>query len=320
VTDRCNLRCVYCLPADGPKPVFLDRRQLLTFEQITQVARACADLGVHKIRLTGGEPLLRRDLPTLVAALAAIDGIDDLALTTNATLLADQAAALADAGLRRVTVSLDSLDPDTYARISGVGAGLDRVLAGIHAAHAAGLHPIKLNAVIRRGINDTDILPLARYARQEGLNLRLIEYMDVGPSNPWQPEHVVTAEELLATIHAAYPLTPAETTPGIVATTYHYQDGAGDLGIIHSVSDPFCADCTRARLTADGHLYTCLFAAHGHDLRRHLASGDHTPATTDTPLHRAITATWTRRSDRHCEQRTTTPTRPRTAEMHHLGG
>ena len=320
VTDRCNLRCTYCLPPDAELPVYLERSQLLSFEQIVRVVRACAPLGVQKIRLTGGEPLLRRGLADLVAELAAVPGIDDLALTTNGTLLAAQAEALAAAGLRRVTVSLDSLDPEVFARMSGVGAQLDTVLTGIRAAQAAGLRPVKLNAVIRRGVNESGVVELARFARDEGLTLRLIEYMDVGRSNRWRMDDVVLAERLVDRVHAVFPLAPAESTPGVVATRHRYLDGAGELGVITAVSRPFCDECTRIRLTADGQLYTCLFAERGNDLRPLLGDG-----ADDARLRAAISGIWGRRQDRYSELRARKAKSRRgshqgSVEMYRMGG
>lgn len=318
VTDRCNLRCTYCLPPDAARPVYLERSRLLTFEQITRVVRACAELGVHKVRLTGGEPLLRRRMPDLIAAIAGVSGIDDVALTTNGSLLAAQATALADAGLRRITVSLDSLDDQVFGRMNGVGAPVAAVLAGIRAARAAGLNPVKLNAVIRRGVNEADVIPLARFARDEGLNLRLIEYMDVGQSNAWRRDDVVPIDELLATVSAVFPLAPAESTPGIVATRHRYLDGAGELGLISAVSQPFCHECTRVRLTADGQLYTCLFGQQGHNLRPLLDGasdhGDH------VGLREEIRSIWARRTDRYSAERSEAgPTRG-SVEMYRIGG
>lgn len=318
VTDRCNFRCAYCMPPEAPRPVYLARSRLLDFARITRVAVACSRLGVRKIRLTGGEPLLRRGLPRLVGELAGIEGIDDLALTTNGWLLAEQAAALAAAGLTRVTVSLDSLDERIFGRMSGVGAGVERVLAGIRAARTAGLAPIKLNAVIRRGVNDAGIVPLARFARDGGLTLRLIEYMDVGQSTTWRRDDVVPAEEMLAIVGAAFPLAAIPSPPGGVATRYRYLDGAGELGVISSVSRPFCDGCTRVRLTSDGRLYTCLFAERGHDLRElHEGEGGE---VSDARLRAAIAAVWAARADRSSVLRAEGGGGRGSVEMHRIGG
>ncbi|HET9655310.1 MAG TPA: GTP 3',8-cyclase MoaA [Kineosporiaceae bacterium] len=314
VTDRCNFRCAYCLPPEAGSPAYLSRADLLDFAAITRIAAACAGLGVHKIRLTGGEPLLRRGLPELVRSLAEVPGIDDLALTTNGWYLAGQARALAEAGLHRITVSLDALDGNVFARMSGVGASVGRVVAGVRAARDAGLAPVKLNAVIRRGVNESAIVPLARFAREEGLVLRLIEYMDVGQSHGWQESDVVPADSMVAAVAAAFPLVAAPPAPGAVATRYLYRDGGGELGVISAVSRPFCGDCTRIRLTADGRLYTCLFAAEGHDLRDLLgddASGG--------ALRAAIERIWHARTDRYSLLRSGGAGRG-SVEMHRMGG
>jgi cyclic pyranopterin phosphate synthase len=315
VTDRCNFRCAYCMPPQGPRPIYLARSRLLDFDRITRVARACAELGVHKIRLTGGEPLLRSGLPDLVRALAGVPGIDDLALTTNGWLLAEQAGALAAAGLNRVTVSLDSLDDAVFARMTGVAAGVDRVVEGVRAARAAGLDPVKLNAVVRRGVNEDGIVPLARFAREEGLVLRLIEYMDVGQSRAWQRRDVVSADALVEAVGRVFPLAAADPTPGTVATRYTYLDGAGELGVISAVSRPFCHDCTRVRLTADGLLYTCLFAERGHDLQDLLAG-----EPSGEQLREAIRALWSARTDRYSALRSAGTARRSSVEMYRMGG
>lgn len=315
VTDHCNFRCAYCLPPQAQRPVHVPRSRLLTFDQITRIAAACADLGVHKVRLTGGEPLLRRGLPELVRSLAGLGGIEDLALTTNGWLLAEQAPALAAAGLGRVTVSLDCLDEAVFGRMTGIGAGVDRVIAGIRAARAAGLAPVKLNAVIRKGVNESGIVPLARFAREEGLVLRLIEYMDVGQSHGWRRSDVVGADDLVAAVDAVFPLMPLERTPGAVATRYVYRDGAGELGVISAVSRPFCGDCTRIRLTADGQLYTCLFAERGHDLRAVL-SGD----PSQQQLRDTVAAVWEHRADRYSELRSGPAPGRGSVEMYRIGG
>ncbi len=315
VTDHCNFRCAYCLPPEAERPVHVPRSRLLTFAQIARIAAACADLGVHKIRLTGGEPLLRRGLARLVESLAGLRGIDDLALTTNGWLLADQAAELAAAGLGRVTVSLDSLDEVVFGRMTGIGGGVGRVLAGIRAARTAGLNPVKLNAVIRKGVNESGIVPLARFARDEGLILRLIEYMDVGQSNGWRREDVVGAEAMVAAVSEAFPVAPADVLPGVVATRYRYLDGAGELGVISAVSRPFCRDCSRIRLTADGKVHTCLFAERGHDLRGVLGE-----QPSPEELREVIAGIWSGRSDRYSELRSHGATGRSSVEMYRIGG
>jgi cyclic pyranopterin phosphate synthase len=319
VTDRCNFRCTYCMPREvfGSDFVFMDRAALLTFEEIERVATAFATQGVQKLRLTGGEPLLRRDLETLVSKLVAIDGIDDVALTTNGALLARKAQSLADAGLTRVTVSLDSLEDETFMALNDVGFPVERVLAGIDAALAAGLGPVKVNMVVKRGVNEKDILPMARYFRERpGTILRFIEFMDVGTTNGWQLGDVVRAAEIVERIGAEFPLEPADPLyPGEVANRFRYVDGAGEIGVIASVTQPFCGGCTRARISAEGRLYTCLFAARGHDLRELIRNG-----ATDAELQDAIGGVWRRRGDRYSEVRTAdTPARER-VEMSHIGG
>ena len=316
VTDRCNFRCVYCMPKEvfGRDYRFLPRRELLTFEEIERVARVFAVLGVHKLRITGGEPLLRRDLDVLVGQLAAL-GDFDLTLTTNGALLAQKARALADAGLTRVTVSLDSLDDEVYRTMNDVDFPVARVLAGIDAAAAAGL-PVKVNVVVKRGLNEGSVVDIARRFRGTGHVVRFIEYMDVGHSNGWRMDDVVPAEEIVRTIGAEFPLEPVEPSyRGEVAQRYRYRDGEGEIGVIASVTQPFCGDCTRARLSADGKLYTCLFAVRGHDLRGVLRSG-----ATDEELDAAIRAIWERRTDRYSELRTEQTSRLRKVEMSYIGG
>ena len=276
VTDRCNFRCGYCMPREafGPDHAFLPSAEILDFDEIERVVRAAVSLGVRKVRLTGGEPLVRRGLEGLVARLATLDGIEDLTLTTNGSLLAARAEALAEAGLDRVTVSLDALDDETFGRMNDVGFPVARVLEGIDAAEVAGLGPIKLNAVIRRGLNEHAILDLAEHFRGTGVTVRFIEFMDVGHTNGWRLDDVVPAAEVVETISARWPLVAVEPAyRGEVARQYRYVDGAGEIGVISSVSQPFCGDCTRARLSADGQLFTCLFATAGHDLRALLRSG-----------------------------------------------
>ena len=326
VTDRCNFRCTYCMPREiyGRDYEFLPRDQLLTFEEITRLARLFVEAGVRKIRLTGGEPLLRRDLPELVRMLAAIPGVDDLTLTTNGSLLARHAAALAGAGLDRVSVSLDSLDDTTFARMNDVGFPVQTVLDGIDAAAAAALTPIKVNMVVRRGINEADVVPMARYFRERGHIMRFIEYMDVGHTNGWRMDDVVPASEIIARIDAELPLVAlAPNYAGEVADRWAYRDGAGEVGVIASVTQPFCADCSRARLTADGLLYTCLFASTGHDLRAPLRGG-----ATNRAVAEQIRAIWGARDDRYSELRTRATQSgrglpvvdPQRVEMSRIGG
>jgi GTP 3',8-cyclase len=298
VTDRCSLRCGFCMPGDR-EYAFLQRAELLRYEETARLVRIFAGLGVTKVRLTGGEPLLRRDLHRLVALLAATPGIDDLALTTNGLLLERDAAALRAAGLARVTVSLHSLRPETFDRLSGSRGHLPAVLAGIEAAAAAGLSPVKVNAVVMRGVNDDEVAALARFFKRPGFVLRFIEYMDVGTVNGWQPGGVVSAEEILAKIGAELPLEPApRRSAHDVALRFRYRDGEGELGVIASVSRPFCGDCSRARLTADGQLFACLFAAVGLDLKTPLRAG-----ASDDELASRIAASWRGRTDRYSEER-----------------
>jgi cyclic pyranopterin phosphate synthase len=301
VTDRCNLRCPYCLPREAFEKgfSFMPRAELLTFEEIARVCRVFAGLGVSKIRLSGGEPLLRRDLERLVAMLAAIDGVDDIALTTNGTLLAAKARQLKEAGLGRVTVSLDAVEQSVFRAMSGTGVSLAAVLAGIDAATEAGLSPVKINTVVRRGVNDHCVLQIAEHFRHRPETLRFIEYMDVGSTNGWQAHEVVPAAELLAAIARRWPLEAlAPARGGEVATRYRYRDRAGEIGFIHSVSAPFCGDCTRARLSAEGKLYTCLFATRGVDVRAILRGG-----LSDRALAGELRKTWQSRTDRYSAER-----------------
>jgi cyclic pyranopterin phosphate synthase len=317
VTDRCDFRCVYCMPKEvfGRDFQFLRRSELLTFEEVARVAGIAAGLGVQKLRLTGGEPLLRRDIERLVAMLAAIYGIDDVAMTTNGSLLARKARSLADAGLRRVTVSLDSLENEVFGAVNDVDFPVERVLEGIDAAAAAGL-PVKVNMVVKRGLNDGSVLDMAGHFRGTGHVLRLIEYMDVGSTNGWQMDDVVPAAELIEAIDAEWPIDPVEPAyPGEVANRYRYRDGAGEIGVIASVTQPFCHDCSRARLSAEGRLYTCLFAATGHDLRRRLRSG-----AGDDELEAFLRRLWGKRVDRYSELRTAETSHRPKVEMSHIGG
>ncbi len=318
VTDRCNFRCIYCMPREvfGAGFKFLPRADLLTFEEVARVARAFVANGVTKIRLTGGEPLLRRDLPRLVELLADIDGLDDLAMTTNGALLASHARSLADAGLGRVTVSLDSLDDEVFGRLNDVGMSVARVVEGIEAAEAAGLGPIKIDTVVRRGINDGSIVPLAHEARRRGWIIRFIEYMDVGHTNGWRMEDVVPASEILEVIDRELPLEPLEPTyQGEVASRYRYRDGSGEMGVIASVTRPFCATCTRARLSAEGQLYLCLFGVRAHDLKGPLRAG-----AGDDALEVIIQGAWGRRTDRYSEIRSAATRDLPRVEMSHIGG
>jgi cyclic pyranopterin phosphate synthase len=316
VTDRCNFRCVYCMPREvfGRDYRFLPRRELLTFEEIERVARVFVGLGVRKLRLTGGEPLLRRDVEQLVARLAALGDLD-VTLTTNAALLAAKAPALAEAGLSRVTVSLDSLDDDVFRAMNDVDFPVSRVLEGIDAAAAAGL-PVKVNVVVKRGLNEASVVDVARHFRGTGHAVRFIEYMDVGATNGWRLDDVVPATEIVAGIGAEFPLEPVEPAyRGEVARRYRYADGAGEIGVIASVTQPFCGDCTRARLSADGKLYTCLFAVRGHDLRAVVRSG-----ASDAELDEAVRSVWARRTDRYSEIRTEKTSGLRKVEMSYIGG
>jgi cyclic pyranopterin phosphate synthase len=301
VTDRCNLRCPYCMPREvfGREYRFMPRSELLSFEEIERVARIAAALGVSKFRLTGGEPLLREGVERLVEMLAGVEGIDDIAMTTNGTALAAHASSLARAGLNRVTVSLDALEARAFRSMSDSRVPLARVLDGIDAAQAAGLTPVKINMVVRRGINEHCVLDMAEHFRERVQILRFIEYMDVGESNGWRLEQVVPAREILAAIAKRWPLERLEPSRGgEVASRWAYRDGAGEIGVIHSVSQPFCQGCTRARLSAEGRLYTCLFASRGHDLRV-LLRGD----ASDTDIASYVQAIWTARADRYSELR-----------------
>jgi len=317
VTDRCNFRCVYCMPKEvfGKDFQFLPRAEILTFEEIERLAQIFVSLGVQKIRLTGGEPLVRRNLEVLVEKLAKIGELD-LTLTTNGSLLSQKAQPLAEAGLRRVTVSLDSLDDATFKRMNDADFPVAKVLAGIEAAHAAGLAPIKINMVTKRGVNETSIVPMARYFKGTGMTLRFIEFMDVGSTNGWRLDDVVPAREIIAMIDREMPLEPVQSGyRGEVAARYRYKDGSGEIGVISSVTQPFCADCTRARLSADGALYTCLFATQGHDLRALLRSG-----ASDEEISSAIAAVWTERTDRYSDLRSEQTAGLHKIEMSFIGG
>jgi cyclic pyranopterin phosphate synthase len=315
VTDRCNFRCVYCMPKEiyGRDHRFLDRRELLTFEELTRVARVFVAAGVEKIRITGGEPLVRRDLERLIAQLSELEV--DLTLTTNGALLPQKAAALAAAGLRRITVSLDSLDDAIFRALNDVDFPVERVLEGIDAAAAAGL-PVKVNAVIKRGVNDDQVVPLASFFRERGHTLRFIEYMDVGHTNGWRLDDVMPAKEIVALLDDAFGVEPVEAAyRGEVAQRWRYRDGAGEVGVIASVTQPFCGDCTRARLSAEGKLFTCLFAVRGHDLRALIRSG-----ASDEELTATVHAVWGKRADRYSELRSAATADLPKVEMSYIGG
>jgi len=317
VTDRCNFRCVYCMPKEifGKDYHFLPRAELLTFEEIHRLARLCVDLGVRKIRLTGGEPLLRHDLERLIAMLAALPGLD-LTLTTNGSFPARRVQSLKDAGLHRMTVSLDSLDNAVFQKMNDVDFPVERVLEWIEASATAGLTPVKINMVVKRGVNEDSVVPMARHFKGSGHIVRFIEYMDVGSSNGWRMEEVVPAAEILAALAAEMPIEPVEANyAGEVATRYRYRDGSGEIGIIASVTHAFCRDCTRARLSTDGKLFTCLFAAHGHDLRALLRSG-----ASDAELTAVIASLWRQRSDRYSEIRSAATVALPKVEMSYIGG
>ncbi len=319
ITDRCNFRCVYCMPKEkfGRDHKFLARRELLSFEEIERVATVFAELGVRKLRITGGEPLLRTDVVELVARLAKVPGIDDISMTTNASLVSrERARELHDAGLKRVNVSLDSLDDADFVRINDVGCSVRRVLDGIDALAEAGFDPVKVNMVVRRGLNEHGVLPMARHFHGTPVVLRFIEYMDVGSTNEWQLDQVFSAREIHDAIHAEFPLETLQPNyPGEVARRWRYRDGGGEIGIISSVTQPFCRDCSRARLSAVGKLYTCLFAADGFDLRAYLRSGGD-----DQALKEYVSGIWRHREDRYSELRARVTTPVRKVEMSHIGG
>jgi cyclic pyranopterin phosphate synthase len=317
VTDRCNFRCTYCMPKDvfGPDYPFLPRSEVLSFEEITRLARLFKDHGIEKIRLTGGEPLLRRNLERLVEMLASLGGLD-LTLTTNGSLLARKARALRDAGLDRVTVSLDALDDPTFKAMNDVDFPVEKVLEGIEAAAEAGLAPIKINMVVKRGVNEHAVLPMARQFRGTGHIVRFIEFMDVGASNGWRMDDVVPSADIVRMIHAEAPLVPADPNhEGEVAERWRYRDGSGEIGVISSVTQAFCASCNRARLSTEGRLYTCLFATAGYDLRRLLRDG-----AEDTAIREAIARIWSVRGDRYSEIRTAETAKQRKIEMSYIGG
>lgn len=317
VTDRCNFRCVYCMPRSvfGKDYPFLPRQELLSFEEITRVAKVFAARGVRKIRITGGEPLLRKHVENLIELLAAIPGIE-LTLTTNGVLLPKMAQTLKNAGLNRVTVSLDAIDDPTFRLMNDADYPVSSVLKGIDAATAAGLGPIKVNMVVKRGVNDADVVDMARHFKGSGHIVRFIEFMDVGSSNGWKMDEVVPSREIVDRISAVFPL--EQTDPnyvGEVAERWRYADGSGEIGVISSVTQAFCATCTRIRLSTEGKLYTCLFAQGGHDLRDLLRAG-----APDADIDRAIAAVWTRREDRYSEVRTANTAKRPKIEMSYIGG
>ncbi|HET7583887.1 MAG TPA: GTP 3',8-cyclase MoaA [Gemmatimonadaceae bacterium] len=318
VTDRCNFRCRYCMPREvfGRTYEFLSSAELLSFEEITRLARLFVQFGARKLRVTGGEPLVRREIERLIAMLSAIDGVEDLTLTTNGSLLAARAEALAAAGLKRITVSLDSLDDAVFRAMNDADFPVQRVLEGIDAARAAGLWPIKVNVVVKRGVNDHTLLEMARHFHGTGCVVRFIEYMDVGTTNGWRMEDVVSGAEIVRRIGAELPLEPVEPAyRGEVARRYRYVDGGGEIGIITSVTQPFCGDCTRARLSSEGKLYTCLFATDGVDLRAPLRSGE-----SDEELAARVAGAWSARRDRYSELRTARTAAIPKVEMSHIGG
>ena len=317
VTDRCNFRCRYCMPREvfGEGYEYLPRRAILRFEEIHRVVRIAADLGVRKVRITGGEPLLRSGLPQLVEMLAGVDDIE-IALTTNGALLPKHAQSLADAGLDRVTVSLDSLDEETFQKMNDADFPVSQVLEGIDAAERAGLSPIKINAMVQRGVNDDGVVELARHFKGSGHVLRFIEFMDVGTTNNWRPADVLSGAEIVQRVTEQFPAEPIDPGyRGEVARRWRYIDGGGEFGVITSVSQPFCGDCTRARLSAEGVLYTCLFAGEGTDLRDTLRSGQ-----SDDTLRELLTAIWQRREDRYSEIRFADKDKPQRIEMSYIGG
>jgi len=318
VTDRCNFRCAYCMPKEvfGRRYEFLRRDELLTFEEIARLARAFAGLGVEKLRLTGGEPTVRRDLPDLVEMLAGIEGIRDVAMTTNGSRLADLASTLRKAGLKRVTVSLDSLDDATFRAMNDVDFPVASVLAGIEAAHAAGLVPIKINVVVKRGVNEAGVVDIARRFSAPGFAVRFIEYMDVGTTNGWRLDDVVPAAEIIQRLAAELPIEPVEPAyRGEVARRWRNTATGGEIGVISSVTQPFCGDCTRARLSADGSLFTCLFATRGHDLRTILRSG-----VADAEVAARLGSLWSKRNDRYSERRAKATPPGERIEMSYIGG
>lgn len=318
VTDRCNFRCTYCMPAEiyGERYEFLPKADLLTFEEIARLTRIMAGLGAVKVRLTGGEPMVRSDVEQLVEILASVEGIEDLTMTTNGYLLPQKAQGLKEAGLHRLSISLDSLDDEVFKKMNGRGFSTAKVLDGIAAAERAGFNPVKINAVVQRGVNDHTIVDMARYFKERGHIMRFIEYMDVGTRNGWELEHVVLADEIVARIDAEMPLEPVEGDyRGEVAVKYRYRDGGGEIGVIASVTKPFCGDCTRLRLSPEGRLVTCLFATLGTDLRTPLRAG-----ASDAELTDLVTKVWGVREDRYSEERASMTEPREKVEMYHIGG
>ncbi|KRU17763.1 GTP 3',8-cyclase MoaA [Bacillus pumilus] len=317
VTDRCNFRCTYCMPAEifGPDYPFLNKEELLSFEEIEQLATLFAkDLGVVKIRITGGEPLMRKDLPLLIEKLSKIPGIEDIAMTTNGTLLPVYAEKLKKAGLQRVTISLDSLNPDRFKQMNGRNISIQKVFDGIEAAKKAGL-VIKINMVVQKGVNDQDVLPMAAYFKKEGHILRFIEFMDVGNTNKWNLEHVMTKKEIIGLIDSTFPIKPEPPQyPGEVANRFFYQDGSGEIGIISSVSDAFCGTCNRARLSARGELFTCLFASSGFDLKRVIRS-----TKDNEDIKNILKEIWSNRHDQYSAEREKKKDQKK-VEMSYIGG
>lgn len=318
VTDKCNFRCTYCMPAEifGSDYPFLKRNELLSFEEIERLTRIFVDsLGVRKIRITGGEPLMRPDLVDLITKINKIDGVDDIAMTTNGSLLPKYALALKEAGLKRVSISLDSLKDDIFGKINGRGVSVQTVLDGIDAASAAGLK-VKINMVVKKGMNDSEIIPMAKYFREKGHILRFIEFMDVGNSNQWKLDDVYSKKQIIKDIHQVMPLEAIEPNYiGEVATRYRYIGSETEIGVISSVSDAFCSTCNRARLSANGMLYTCLFASKGHDIRSPLRD-----ELTDEQLTNQLQAIWNGRKDRYSVERSQTTTSRKKIEMSHIGG
>ncbi|WP_080847308.1 GTP 3',8-cyclase MoaA [Cytobacillus gottheilii] len=318
VIDRCNFRCTYCMPADifGPDFAFLPRSELLTYEEIERLAKIFVDLGVEKIRLTGGEPLMRKDLPVLVQMLSQIEGLEDIGLTTNAVLLPKYAESLKKAGLKRVNISLDSLKDELFGEINGRGIGTKPVLKGINAAKEAGLG-VKINMVVKRGLNDEEIVPMARFCKEEGLQLRFIEYMDVGSTNGWKMDDVVTKQEIFNLLSEHFLLDPVDPDYfGEVAKRYRYKDKNVDVGFITSVSESFCSSCTRSRLSANGQIFTCLFNGNGHDLKEFMRAG-----TSDEEIRQRIISIWDGRNDRYSDERTEeTAANRKKIEMSYIGG
>lgn len=315
VTDRCNFHCTYCNPRTGREISFIPHSQILAYEEMERLVRIFVSLGVKKVRLTGGEPLIRRDLIALVSQLRRIQGLREIALTTNGSMLEEQALLLREAGLNRLTVSLDSMDPERFHRFVDSDVPLEKVLRGIAVAQKVGFYPIKLNCVMQRGVNEDDIIPLAEYARREGHVLRFIEFMDAGSGNDWKLDRVVPSSEVAKRIHEVWPLEAIPAPGNAVAQDWRYLDGEGEVGFIASVTQPFCQGCDRARISAEGRLYTCLFAASGMDLRDPMRAG-----ASDEELAQLITQRWNIRDDRYSERRSELTERLPRVEMHHIGG